>query len=164
MRSPRTRLPRAAEPSALDVRRPTGCPICRRSGGPGEPPGMNDSRRLQERLVELIPQRVGALGIVEPVYCLRVWYYGTDAGGDRVPSLMLCPDAARRRVLAEKGDAAPHYLWCADEVGAGAYTAEINDPTVSDLCRLWYRRPGVAGRRKSNCGPSGRWSSGCRPA
>ncbi len=96
---------------------------------------------LQERLIELIPQRVGALGIGEPVYCLRVWYYGTDVGGDRVPSLMLCPDAARRRVLAEKGDVAPHYLWCADEVCVGAYTAEINDPTVSDLCRLWYQRP-----------------------
>jgi hypothetical protein len=96
---------------------------------------------LQERLVELIPQRVGALGIGEPVYCLRVWYYGTDTGGDRVPSLMLCPDAVRRRVLAEKGDNAPHYLWCADEVCVGAYTAEINDPTVSELCRLWYRRP-----------------------
>ena len=132
--------------------------------GAGRTVGHELLAALQERLIELIPQRVRALGIGEPVYCLRVWYYGTDVGLDRVPSLMLCPDAARRRVLAEKGDVAPHYLSCADEVGAGAYTAEINDPTVSDLCRLWYRRPGVAGRRKLNCVPSGRWSSGCRPA
>ena len=114
--------------------------------GAGRTVGHELLAALQERLIELIPQRVGALGIGEPVYCLRVWYYGTDVGLDRVPSLMLCPDAARRRVLAEKEDVAPHYWWCADEVGAGAYTAEINDPDglrpVPPLVPApWGRRP-----------------------
>jgi hypothetical protein len=96
---------------------------------------------IEERLVELIPQRVKALGIDEPVYCLRIWYYGTDTGGDRVPSLMLGTAAARQAVLAAKGDAAPHYLWCADEVCTGAHTCEIDDPAVAALCRRWYDQP-----------------------
>jgi hypothetical protein len=109
--------------------------------GAGRAAGHEILAALKERLVELIPQRVGALGLGEPVYCLRVWYYGTDAGGDGVPSLMLCPNTARRRMLAARGDEAPHYLCCADEVGVGSSTAEINELTASDLCRLWYRRP-----------------------
>jgi len=93
------------------------------------------------RLVELIPRQVRALGISEPVYCLRIWYYWTDAGGDRVPSLMLCTDASRRKVLAEKGNEAPPYLWCADEVCDRAYSSMIDDAAVAALCRRWYDRP-----------------------
>ena len=33
---------------------------------------------------------------------------------DRTPSLMLAKESYRRRIIAEKGDKAPNYLWCAD--------------------------------------------------
>lgn len=103
------------------------------------PGGKDPLAAVEERLVELIPQRVKTLGLRDPVYCLRIWYYGTDVGGDRVPTLTLVPDAARRRVLAEKGDKAPHYLWCADELCIGRRRdAVINDSTVAVLCRTWY--------------------------
>jgi hypothetical protein len=114
-------------------------PHKRRTGTTGESETLV---AIEDRLGELIPRRVKALGISEPVYCLRIWYYGTDTGGDRVPSLMFCTAAARRKVLAEKGDKVPHYLWCADEVCTGAYFCMIDDPAVSALCRRWYDQPG----------------------
>jgi hypothetical protein len=102
------------------------------------PNGGNPLAAVEDQLVRLIPGRVRSLGVREPVYCLRVWYYGTDTGGDRVPSLTLCLDAARRNVLADKGNNAPHYLWCADELGVGRLDAEIDDSGVAALCRGWY--------------------------
>lgn len=104
----------------------------------GAPNGADPLAAVENGLVGLIPRRVQALGLREPMYCLRVWYYGTDTGGDRVPSLTLCPEAARRKVLAKKGHKVPHYLWCADELGAGRRDAEIGDPAVAAMCRRWY--------------------------
>jgi hypothetical protein len=97
----------------------------------------------EKRLIALIPPRIKALDIREPVYCLRVWYYGTDTDGDRVPSLMLAKESVRRKLVSEKGAEAPHYLWCADEPTqpGWVYNAEIKDATVSALCRRWYDQP-----------------------
>jgi hypothetical protein len=99
--------------------------------------------KAEERLVTLIPNRVKALGIREAVYCLRIWYYGTDTVGDRTPTLMLPKESLRRRLVAKKGPKVPHYLWCADELTHidWAYTVEIKDATVGDLCRKWYDYP-----------------------
>lgn len=99
--------------------------------------------QAEDRLVALIPTRVKAIGIQEPVYCLRIWYYGTDTGGDRVPSLMLVKESVRRRRIAEKGANVPHHLWSADELTepSGVYTAEFKDAILAKLCRQWYDQP-----------------------
>lgn len=111
-------------------------------------PGGSDRREAllteaEERLVMLIPLRVKSLGIREPVYCLRIWYYGTDTVGDRTPSLMLPKEAVRRKLMSEKGAKAPHYLWCADELihSGWVYNVTIDDATVSDLFHRWYDYP-----------------------
>jgi hypothetical protein len=105
--------------------------------------------RIEERLVALIPSHVAALGIREPVYCLRNWYYGTDMlPTERVPTLMLPKESTRQRVLSARGPKAPHYLWCADELSSRehSYLGGIEDEELSALCRKWYdqdwgRRP-----------------------
>lgn len=96
---------------------------------------------IEQKLVTLIPIRVQSLEISDPVYCLRIWYYGTDAFGDRVPTLMLCSEANRRKVVAAKGDTAPHYLWCADEL-PDDHSSDIKDGAVTALCRRWYSKIG----------------------
>lgn len=101
--------------------------------------------RLEELLVAEIPRCVKALNIVEPVYCLRIWWYGTDCmPEDRTPSLMLAKESYRRRIVAEKGDKAPNYLWGADEVDsfddrqAAAFRAEISDRAIAKLVMDWF--------------------------
>jgi hypothetical protein len=106
---------------------------------------MNGSallRQLEETLVTSIPPRVKAVRLREPVYCLRIWFYGTDAVGGRTPSLTLKTDSLRQKVLKDKGKRAPHYLWCADECedGDGVIHATITDAAVSRLCRDWYHQ------------------------
>ena len=71
--------------------------------------------RLEALLVERVPEQVKALCISEPVYCLRLRYYGRDEG-EGAPTLMLPPEALRRKIIAEKGAGAPYYIWCADEL------------------------------------------------
>ena len=56
---------------------------------PGDPTTVTGEQilaRLEELLVAEIPRCVKALSIVEPVYCLRIWWYGTDS----------CPKTARQ--------------------------------------------------------------------
>jgi hypothetical protein len=99
-------------------------------------------RQLEEPLVTCIPKRVKALRLREPVYCLRIWFYGTDCVGEGIPSLTLKTESLRQRVLADKGKQAPHYLWCADECedGAGVIRATITNAAISRLCRNWYNQ------------------------
>jgi hypothetical protein len=96
--------------------------------------------QLEDSLIAFIPPRVKSLRILEPVYCLRVWYYGTDIDGNRTPSLTLKTEALRKEVIVEKGKKAPHYLWCADEyeVGDGVFRDTVEDKTISRLCREWF--------------------------
>ena len=98
----------------------------------------------EDRLVALVPPLVRSLGFREPVYCLRLWYYEGGGDGGRLPSVLLAPDAARRRALAEHGNTAPHYLWCADELtgsSTGAFSAETVDVELSGLMQRWHARP-----------------------
>ena len=103
---------------------------------------------LEELLVSLAPGAVASIRdeIVEPVYSLRMWYYGTDTYGDLSPSLMLPKESIRRERLLTKGQKAPHHIWCADEltdIGA-AYSADLNDARVSELCNTWLAQLTVA--------------------
>ncbi|HXT57298.1 MAG TPA: hypothetical protein VN699_01635 [Pirellulales bacterium] len=97
---------------------------------------------LEERLATAVPLRVRAMEIIEPVYCLRIWYFGTDVLPEgRTPSLMLAKEAWWQQMLAEKGEKAPYYIWCADEIVNAkgmAYSAEITDSTVTEMVAEWY--------------------------
>ena len=104
--------------------------------------GQQILERLEKLLVDTIPKRVEMLGISEPVYCLRIWYFGTDVmPEERTPSLMLPKEAWRKRVLAEKGEKVPHYLWCPDEIDSFrdmAYFAELADAMITQTVCDWY--------------------------
>jgi hypothetical protein len=99
---------------------------------------------IEEVLVLAIPQRVKALAINEAVYCLRIWWYGTDMPGDRTPSLTLAKESYRQLMVAVKGDKAPYYIWSADEIDsfddreASAFRAEIANPPTAKLVASWY--------------------------
>lgn len=97
---------------------------------------------LEERLVAAIPARVKAMEVVEPVYCLRIWYFGTDTlPAERTPSLMLPKEAWRQRMLKEKGEKAPYFIWCADEIynfRDAAYFAELADSAINEMVAEWY--------------------------
>lgn len=100
---------------------------------------------LEELLVKEIPRRVATLELRDPVYCLRIWYYGGDTDLGCPPSLMLPRESVRRTAQVEKGVKSPHFIWCADELGSWrdttrSYWVEIENPTVSDLCSRWYTR------------------------
>jgi hypothetical protein len=97
--------------------------------------------RIEALLISHVPRCVKAENIPEPVYSLRIWYHGSDTcGPDRTPGLMLPKESWRARKLAEKGDEAPHYIWCADELdGQGtSIWPEINDESLIGFCRQWY--------------------------
>lgn len=107
--------------------------------------GQEILKRLEELLVAAIPARVERLAIADPVYCLRVWYFGTDVmPEERTPSLMLPKEAWRRQVLAERGEKVPQYLWCPDEIDSFrnmAFFAEIDDPAYA-LADCSVAKPG----------------------
>lgn len=98
--------------------------------------------RLEDLLTTAIPLRAKSIQISEPVYCLRIWYKGTNSlPDDRTPSLMLPKRVWRERMLAEKGAEAPHYIWAADEVDTFrdmAYFAEIADPVIERAVLEWF--------------------------
>jgi hypothetical protein len=99
-------------------------------------------KELENLLVQFIPQAVQSRDVAEPVYCLRIWFYGTDSIGDLHPSLVLKKESARRRVIAEKGVEAPYYLWCADELTTDR--DELGVPLkvkrISELCVRFYEQ------------------------
>jgi hypothetical protein len=99
-------------------------------------------QQIEDLLVAAIPERVRTLGIKEPVYCLRIWYHGTDTEGDRVPSLLLVKESVRRKLIAEKGKPGLDYIWVADELTYPdwMYSAEIEDPRIARLCWKWCSR------------------------
>ena len=57
--------------------------------------------RLEDLLVKNIPSAVERLRMKEPVYSLRIWYFGSDVVGDRTPALMIPTDALRQSIFIE---------------------------------------------------------------
>jgi hypothetical protein len=98
--------------------------------------------QLEELLVEHIPHRIKEEEIKEPIYCLHVWCYGlARMPGDYTPTLTLKPESLRRTILAEKGDLAPHYLYCAHEARreAGAdINIDFESDTITQLVEGWF--------------------------
>lgn len=101
---------------------------------------------LEKRLVALIPDAVKAAKIDEPVYCLRIWYNGTDSPRDAVPWLMLVKESTRKEFVAKHGEKAREYMWQADEATnpGQAYNVYLNDAQLERLYAKWYRRLNAA--------------------
>jgi hypothetical protein len=112
---------------------------------------LNELERL---LLASIPKHVGNLRIREPMYCLRLWYYGSDTPAEFLTfRLTLKSSALRSRLVSEKGAEAPHYLWCADEVerGEGVINSDLTDPQIVKYYRRWMKIAfSVAGRPGSS--------------
>jgi hypothetical protein len=106
---------------------------------PGDPRAL--LAQIEELLVAEIPPVVKAAGIDESVYCLRIWYNGTDSPEDAVPWLMLVKESTRQQFLAAHAGNAPHYLWCADEATypGQAYNVMLEGKRLERLYRKWYR-------------------------
>lgn len=106
--------------------------------------GIGDSvyPQLEAALVDAIPPAVKALGFSERVYCLRVYYDGTDTPGDHyVTRMRLVTAATRQEIIAKRGAKAPYYFWGADETDMPKHGIDIridNDPNVRALCQQVY--------------------------
>ncbi len=95
---------------------------------------------MERRLITLIPKQVQSLRIREAMYCLRIWYFGSDSALDDWQfKLTLKPAALRARLVAEKGAESPHYIWCADECedGSGVINSVVVDPPITKYYRAW---------------------------
>jgi hypothetical protein len=97
--------------------------------------------QLEEALVECIPKHIENVSIREPVYSLRIWYFGTDLIGDRAPELMLTTESLRQQIIVEKGNLVPASLWGADELDHvdGSHRVSLASTEVSALCEAWYK-------------------------
>ena len=95
--------------------------------------------RIEELIVQNAPSYVTAMKIREPVFCLRIWYFGGDClPGERAPMLMLPTDSLRQSILKQHGKQAPHYLWCADEFDLGSVDrTQLDVPELVSLCDQW---------------------------
>src|SRR5262245_1619891 len=97
--------------------------------------------QLEELLVVEIPRAVAAAPIDSPVYCLRVWYNGTDSSDDAVPWCMLVKESTRQQLFAEKGARAAEAIWLADELTTSGQSFNIflSGRRLQRLYRKWYR-------------------------
>ena len=97
--------------------------------------------QLEELLVVEIPMAVRSAKIEEPVYCLRIWYNGTDSASDAVPWLMLVKESTRQQLLATRAGNDPTFLWSADELTepGAAYNVFLSGWRMGRLYRKWYR-------------------------
>lgn len=97
--------------------------------------------QIEELLVTETPTAVKSAKIKDPVYCLRIWYYGTSSSGNAVPSLMLVKESTRRDFLANDKSNALHKIWCADEVTnpGQAIQIELASPKLQSPYAKWYQ-------------------------
>jgi hypothetical protein len=95
---------------------------------------------LETLLSAAIPKVVAKAKVEEPVYCMRIWYNGTDSDEDAVPYLMLVKESTRKQMLAQHGKKAPYYIWCADELTSPGQAVEIYIPhkQIQKVYRVWY--------------------------
>lgn len=96
--------------------------------------------QIEKLLAAAIPRAVKAAKITEPVYCLRIWYNGTDSAEDAVPWLMLVKESTRKKFQVQHGEQAPDYIWGADEVTLPglACNVDIASKQLAGLYRTWY--------------------------
>jgi hypothetical protein len=98
--------------------------------------------KLEGLLIAEIPQAVKRAQVVEPVYCLRIYYDATDMPEEGFATrLWLVKDAARTRLLKLQGKQAPGFIWCADEVDRtedGYHATFAKDSQIPKLCQKFY--------------------------
>ena len=102
-------------------------------------------QKMEDRLVAVVPGKVQSMNITEPVYALRLWYYGWSMSEDeRVPSIMLPKENYRQRIIeqfADDLDYRCYYIWGADELTGEntSYMANIKDDELYDLFYTWAK-------------------------
>lgn len=96
--------------------------------------------QIEELLIAEIPRVVKAARISDPVYCLRIWYNGTDSMSDAVPYCMLIKESARKTYIATHGLRDVGALWMADEWTYPEMHFDIhsNHPKLKQLYAEWY--------------------------
>jgi hypothetical protein len=101
--------------------------------------------KIEALLVSHIPKVVKAAKLREPVYCLRIWYNGTDSLETAVPWLMLVKESTRKSFIRKHGKKAPYYIWCADEATndestntVQSFNVQIDNEELVKQYGLWY--------------------------
>ena len=96
--------------------------------------------KIEALLVSNIPKVVKAAKLREPVYCLRIWYNGSDSLETAVPWLMLVKESTRKSFIRKHGKKAPYYIWCADEATNTdqSFNVEIANDELVKQYGVWY--------------------------
>lgn len=101
-------------------------------------------KQMEEILIAEIPKAVKAARLTDPVYCLRIWYNGTDSMEDAIPHLLLVKDSTRQAFVKEHGKNVvllSEYLWCADEATADedwSYDVSLPEAKLLPPYKVWY--------------------------
>lgn len=101
-------------------------------------------KQMETVLIGAVPDAVKRANITEPVYCLRIWYNGTDSFEDAIPHLLLVKEFTRQKFLKEHGGSHPAvlsgYLWCADEATFEDMSYDVSLPNTNLLkpYKVWY--------------------------
>ena len=96
--------------------------------------------KIEALLVSNIPKVVKAANLREPVYCLRIWYNGTDSDETAVPWLMLVKESTRKSFISKHGKKALYYIWAADEATSTgqSFDVQIANNELVELYGVWY--------------------------
>lgn len=96
--------------------------------------------KIEALLVSNIPKAIKAAKLREPVYCLRIWYNGTDSDETAVPWLMLVKESTRKSFKLEHGNEAPYYIWAADEATNAdqSFNIQIDNDELVKQYGLWH--------------------------
>ncbi|AMV20806.1 hypothetical protein [Planctomyces sp. SH-PL14] len=97
-------------------------------------------RRIEAILIETIPAAIQAARLSEPVYCLRIWYNGTDSDSDAIPWLMPVKEVTRQAILKKAKGRFPEGIWLADELTnvGQAFNVDIKNAELTEQYGLWY--------------------------
>ena len=106
----------------------------------GRPNPESILKQIETLLITEVPLSVKAARVKEPMYCLRIWYNGTDSSSDAAPYGMLIKESARKAHIAKEywhpGD-----LWMADEWTYPEKSKDIHvaNPQLGQLYQTWYQ-------------------------
>ncbi|WP_442510503.1 hypothetical protein SH528x_002128 [Novipirellula sp. SH528] len=95
---------------------------------------------IENRLVDVVPRAMESASIPQPIYATVIQYFGLDSVGDLTPNLRMPTCSRRTTIISEKGETAPHYIWCHDEFDDDhlVIDATLNDAELSTMCSTWY--------------------------